>query len=38
MQVYVSVDIEGIAGVVPDDKTDPTEAAMRESITGSARS
>ena len=25
MQVYISVDIKGVAGVVHEDQTDPTE-------------
>jgi D-aminopeptidase len=36
MRVYISVDMEGVSGVVHEEQTDPTEPAMRESITGSA--
>ena len=36
MRVYISVDMEGISGVVHEDQTNRSKPAMRESITGSA--
>jgi hypothetical protein len=33
MRIYISVDMEGVAGVVHEDQTDPTEPGMRGSIT-----